>query len=221
VVRPLAPSDPIPEITALVHRGYARLAAMGFNYTAVDQDDEETRRRASNGTCFVAVLAGRIVGTVTLADPGRVGGTPCFEKPGVAVAGQFAVKPSLQSRGVGAALMDAAEGLAAARRYVSVAGDTSEGAAHLIAFYERRGFRVVERVRWEGKTYTSVVLRELACVAESPDTLTLETRTTDHAGRRVVVATRHARDGRILAAWRGVPGEVGTRAAVVTTDPGR
>ena len=160
VVRRLLPSDSIPEITALLHRGYAGLSAMGFNYTAVDQDDDATRRRASNGTCFVALLDGRIVGTVTLADPGKVGGTPLFERPGIAVAGQFAVDPALQSRGVGAALMDAAEGLAADRGYTSVAGDTSEGASQLIAFYERRGFRVVERVRWEGKTYTSVVLEK-------------------------------------------------------------
>ena len=158
VVRRLAPTDSIPEITALLHRGYARLAAMGFNYTAVDQTDAATRERAGNGVCFVATLDGRIVGTVTLADPGRVRGTPCFEKPGVSVAGQFAVAPELQARGVGAALMDAAENLARERGDVAVAGDTSEGATHLIAFYERRGFRVVERVRWAGKTYTSVVL---------------------------------------------------------------
>ena len=160
VVRPLAAGDSIETMTALLHRGYAGLASMGFNYTAVDQDDGTTRRRASNGTCLVAVLDGRIVGTVTLADPGRIDGTPCFEKPGVAVAGQFAVEPGLQGRGVGAALMDAAERLAVERGYAAVAGDTSEGATHLIAFYERRGYRVVERVRWEGKTYTSVVLEK-------------------------------------------------------------
>ena len=167
-VRPLLPTDPVPALTALLHRGYARLAGMGFNYTAVDQDDEATRRRASTGTCLVAVLDGRIVGTVTLSDPGRVGGTPCFLRPGVAVAQQLAVEPTLQGSGVGGALMDAAEGLARERGYASVAGDTSEGAAHLIEFYARRGYRAVERVRWPGKTYTSVVLEKRLEAAPAP-----------------------------------------------------
>ena len=54
--------------------------------------------------------------------------------------------------------MDRAEARAAEKGVEHLAGDTSEGATHLIRYYERRGYRVVEKVRWPGKTYESVVI---------------------------------------------------------------
>ena len=47
---------------------------------------------------------------------------------------------------------------AAGRRYVAC--DTAVPAIHLIAYYERRGYRVVERVQWPGKRYQSEILRK-------------------------------------------------------------
>ena len=131
---------------------------MGFNYTAVDQDEATTQRRCREGETFVAVLDGRIVGTLTLLDEASTSGSPWLDRDGVASLGQFAVEPSLQGRGIGGALMDRAEARAAERGVTYLAGDTADGAAHLIAYYAARGFRVVEKVRWPGKTYESVVL---------------------------------------------------------------
>jgi GNAT superfamily N-acetyltransferase len=157
-IRLLAPADSMAEVTALLHRGYARLAAMGFNYTAVDQTEDVTRRRCAEGETFVATLRGRLVGTLTLLDEANTGGSPWLDRDGVASLGQFAVEPALQRLGIGRALMDAAEARAREKGVEHLAGDTSEGATHLIAYYAALGFRVVERVRWPGKTYASVVL---------------------------------------------------------------
>ena len=39
-----------------------------------------------------------------------------------------------------------------------VALDTAEGATHLISIYARRGYRLVEHVRWQHATYRSVIM---------------------------------------------------------------
>jgi GNAT superfamily N-acetyltransferase len=160
VVRTLSPSDSLEELTALLHRGYARLAAMGFNYTAVDQSVETTRRRATRGTCLVAERAGRIVGTLSMHRGAPDEETDLYRDPRVAILGQLAVEPDLQGKGIGAALMGEAERRARAEGAVAALGDTSEGATHLIAWYEAMGWRVVGHVRWPGKTYRSVLLRK-------------------------------------------------------------
>ena len=66
LVRPFAASDSLDALTALLHRAYARLGAMGLNFTAVDQSVEMTRRRVESGQCFVAEANGALVGTVTV-----------------------------------------------------------------------------------------------------------------------------------------------------------
>ena len=90
---------------------------------------------------------------------------------------------------------------------------------HALPDGARAGMSVAWRYSKEGADPEDVVLEERACVGETPDTITMETRTTDVAGRRLVVTTRHARDGNIVAAWRGAPGAAGTPAGVVATDP--
>jgi GNAT superfamily N-acetyltransferase len=163
VFRPLAPGDDVAELTALLHRAYARLAAMGFNYTATSQDDDVTRRRCASGECWVGVRAGRVVATLTLVPPGGSQECATFARPGVAVLQQFAVEPSLQGRGVGGALFRRLEERAREIGAEQTAGDTAEGAHHLVAWYLRMGYAVVERVQWPGKTYQSVVvLKRLA-----------------------------------------------------------
>jgi hypothetical protein len=54
-IRPIDSTDSLATITELLHSAYARLGAMGFNYTAVDQTEETTRKRVAGGTCLVAV----------------------------------------------------------------------------------------------------------------------------------------------------------------------
>ena len=48
--------------------------------------------------------------------------------------------------------------LAISNGAAELALDTSEGADHLIAWYERIGFRIVEYAQWKGKRYRSVIM---------------------------------------------------------------
>ena len=157
-IRALHPTDSMAALTGLLRAAYASLGAMGFNYTAVDQSEDVTRKRVSRGKCLVALDGGALIGTLTVYPPGRSGGCPCYERPDVATIGQFGVLPGQQGHGVGARLLGEAERLAVASGAAELALDTSEGADHLIAWYERKGFRFVEHAQWAGKTYRSVIM---------------------------------------------------------------
>ncbi len=158
VVRALAYTDSIAAVTELLHAAYARLGAMGFNYTAVDQTEEVTRQRIGRGDCLVAVDDGVLVGTIMFHAPGRSSGCPCYERLDVATIGQFGVLPDRQGDGIGLRLLQEAERLAVASGATELALDTSEEADHLVSWYEREGFRFVEHAQWEGKTYRSVIM---------------------------------------------------------------
>lgn len=160
-IRALQPTDSIAAITELLHRAYTPLGAMGLNYTAVDQSAIETARRISRGTCAVAVLDERVVGTITAVGGKTDGGCPWYREPQVARAHQFAVEPELQHRGIGGALMQWVEDWAQQQGYRELAVDTAEPAEHLVSFYTRRGYRFIEFAQWPGKRYRSVVLSKL------------------------------------------------------------
>jgi ribosomal protein S18 acetylase RimI-like enzyme len=151
-------TDSLEELTALLHRAYAPLGALGLNYTAVDQSVEVTARRIAQRPCFVAVREGRLVGTVVVTPPNP--GYPCehYARPDVAGAHQFAVEPEYQGQGIGRALLRAAEEQARADGYAHLSLDTAEEATHLIELYQRLGYRAVDTVQWWGKVYRSVVL---------------------------------------------------------------
>ena len=157
-VRAARPTDDIDALTDLLHRAYAVLGAMGFNYTAVDQTPEVTRARLAKGLGLVALEQERIVGTVTFHYPGWSAGTRCLERKDVAHFGQFAVEPDLQKRGLGSMLMDHVEVAARVTGATEIALDTAEGAAHLIRWYGQRGYRTIEVAQWRGKTYRSVIM---------------------------------------------------------------
>lgn len=155
-IRPLQDSDDLNELTALLHRAYAALAARGLNYTAVDQTVETTRGRIAQGQCLVAEHAGRLAGTVLYTR--RI--DPCEATLFTQVASihQFAVEPALQGQGIGLDLIRAAEALARAQGEPALALDTAEQADHLIAAYQRWGFCIVGHVQWPGKVYRSVLM---------------------------------------------------------------
>ena len=158
IVRPIDSTDCLATITELLHSAYARLGAMGFNYTAVDQTEETTRKRVAGGTCLVAVDGRELVGTIMFYDPGRSKGCQWYEKPGVAIIGQFGVRPERQGRGIGTCLLGETETLGISRGATELALDTSDGADHLIAWYERKGFRFIEHAQRKGKKYRSVIM---------------------------------------------------------------
>lgn len=158
IIRPLAPSDSITGLTALLHRAYAPLAAMGLRYWATHQSEDDTRHRISQGTCLVAVADNAICGTILFKDAGQTRGCPWYDQADIASIAQFAVEPSLQSKGLGGQLMARAEGLAIATGARELALDTAEPATHLVAWYTRLGYRFIEHAQWQHTNYRSVVL---------------------------------------------------------------
>ena len=164
-IRPLADSDCLTELTALLHAAYASLAAQGWNFTAVDQSVDVTRERLTGAQGFVAERDGRLVGTVAVRGPKPPGEAyiadpppPLYTTPGTAILAQLAVHPDCRGEGLGERLMTAAEAWARDQGFVQLALDTAEPAEALRRRYERRGYATVGRIQWQGKTYVSVLM---------------------------------------------------------------
>ena len=68
-IRLIDDSDSITELTELLHRAYKPLADDGMRYFATHQTEDQTRKRIANGQCYVAILDGKIVGSVTFKYP--------------------------------------------------------------------------------------------------------------------------------------------------------
>lgn len=158
LIRELQDSDSLEALTALLHRAYKRLLDMGLRYWATHQTVDDTRTRIAGGKCLVAVLNGRIVGTVTYQYPPRWQGTPWYTRADVACISQFAVEPDCQRRGIGSALMTRVETMATDDGAAELALSTAEPAAHLIDYYARRGYRFVEHTDATLPHYRSVIL---------------------------------------------------------------
>ena len=157
-IRPLAESDSLAELTDLLHRAYKRLLDMGLRYMATSQDEERTRKRITGGTCLVAAIDGRLVGTICYQRSAPWEGVNWFSLPHVAEVGQFAVEPKLQRNGIGSALMERVEDMARADGATELALSTAEPATHLIAYYMKRGYRIVEWTDATQPNYRSVIM---------------------------------------------------------------
>lgn len=161
-VRPLRETDNLDEITLMLNRAYKFLADMGFRYLASHQETETTKERIRKAKCFVAVLKEkpkkRIVGIICYYSPKNASGCEWYDNPGVAYFGQFGVEPELQKAGIGNILLDEVEKLAKKDKAEELSLDTAEGAAHLINFYKKRGYRNVGFTKWHVTNYRSVLL---------------------------------------------------------------
>lgn len=157
-VRQLVADDSLVELTDLLHRAYAPLAEMGLRYMATHQSVEVTRRRVEQGQCFVALAGGVISGTIVFKETGQTRGCPWYDRSDVASIGQFAVEPALQGNGLGRRLMALAEERALTSGARELALDTAEPASHLIAWYERLGYRHIEYADWGHTNYRSVIM---------------------------------------------------------------
>ena len=156
-LRRLNAGDCLDQLTGLLHRAFSRLGAMGIPCSCVDQSAEVTRRRVARGDCFVALSGERIVGTITLYAPDAVSDSRHYRDVRVASARQLGVDPQFQGTGVGSALLDLACRWAHDHGYEQLALDTPEPAGHLIDYYDRLGFRVVETLQFSGRPYRSMV----------------------------------------------------------------
>ncbi len=162
IVRRLAPTDSIPEITRLLHRAYAPQVAMGLKPLAGRQDDATTAERAANSECYLAVLPGngkdRIVGVILFEEVEQVTFPPFFLRPDVAHFAQFGVDPDLQGMGIGRMLLDKVESRARENKATELALSMAEPDTNLRAFYEKRGFRFIEYWQWPYTNYRSCIL---------------------------------------------------------------
>lgn len=157
-IRRLGPADDLESLTALLHRAYRPLLDAGLNFTATKQGVATTKQRVGEGLCFVAELGGKIVGTVTLSFGLSEWINAYYRKAGVWRFGQFAVEPDLQGHGIGKLLLEHIERHAAESGAVELALDTAIPARHLIDFYARCGYQVVDHCQWPGHSYASVVM---------------------------------------------------------------
>jgi GNAT superfamily N-acetyltransferase len=158
-IRRLEASDSLEELTDLLHRAYATLGAMGFNYTAVDQSVSHTRERIGQDECYLGLVGPRMVGTLLLGPVAKLQlSCEWYRRPGVWIIGRFGVDPDLRGQGIGSQLLAFAERRAQSLGAVEAALDTAEGAEHLLEFYGKRGYRQVGHLQWEGKNYRSLVL---------------------------------------------------------------
>ena len=157
-IRKLTDWDSLEDLTELLHRAYGRLAEMGLRYLATHQDVAMTRERIAESDCFVAVLHDRIIGTICFHPPSSQIGSPWMDRKDVAHVGQLAVDPDFQDRGIGLRLMQHCEEYAKRLGAKHISLDTARPALHLIAWYDRQGYAVVEEVDWEITNYVSVVM---------------------------------------------------------------
>jgi len=158
IIRPIAETDSLEHLTELLHRAYARLAEMGLRFFATHQTVEQTRSRVESGRCFVAELDGRIVGTICLYRRTLEHGPAWYARDGVGYFGQFGVEPAHQGGGIGNLLLEHVERAARAVGLDELALDTAETATHLIEYYARHGYRLVDGVQWKDVNYRSVVM---------------------------------------------------------------
>jgi len=158
LIRPYQPSDPIPEITALLHRAYAKPAAQGVRFWASRQDDSVTESRLKSGTSFLAIKDGKIVGTISVYGPNRDSGAEFYRRDDVNYFGQFGVDPTLQGTGLGKRLYQTVEDHCQKNNVRFLALDTCENATDLIAMYQRWGFKQVDRVKWEVVDFRSIIM---------------------------------------------------------------
>jgi GNAT superfamily N-acetyltransferase len=154
--------DSWEHLTKLLHRAFAKLAALGLHCSSADQVATVTRQRALAGDCYVAECNGRIVGTMTLE--ARDGESPCehYRHRHVASVHQFGIDPTWQNRGIGRALLAFAGHWAAVRGFTQVALDTPFPASHLLAYYRQQGFNLVDVVRFAGRAYDSAIFSRSA-----------------------------------------------------------
>ena len=158
LVRRLVASDSLEELAELLHRGYQTLADRGFRYFATYQTPEQTAERVAKGICLVGVSDGKMVATICYYAPTQTRGYPWYDRSDVASFGQFTVEPDLQRCGVGSRMVELVEEMGRNDGAAEMGLDTAEGAAHLIRFYEKRGYRFIEHAQWTVTNYRSVIM---------------------------------------------------------------
>jgi len=145
VFRPAAPDD-VPALRALIESAYrGDSAKVGWTHEAdllggQRTDEAELRDILADASRIIllAEIDGALTGCVQVADQGQ----------GLSYLGLLTVDPARQAGGLGRLLIDAAEAEAAARFAATRMEMTViRQRAELIAWYERRGYRLTGETR--------------------------------------------------------------------------
>lgn len=152
-LRPVKEDD-LSALRLLVNAAYKELGDMGLNYTATYQDEQVTRERISKGRAFILEKNQEIVGTALFSEQNYF--TGC--KSGY--VSQLAIHPALKRSGLGTVLMGFCENLASHEGFDAIQLDTAKPALHLVAWYQKRGYKIVGETKWEGKTYESWIFEK-------------------------------------------------------------
>lgn len=158
-IEPYEEQFDIPHITEFVHRGYASLLKQGLRFVATHQDEATTLRRVNHGQTFLAIRNAGLVGIISCYGP-HLGDCETYSRHDTAKFGHFAVEPSLRNSGIGSLLLQHVEDYARSIGFEYMALDTGEPATDLVAYYAKRGYEIVEHVKWDEVNYPSVVMRK-------------------------------------------------------------
>ncbi len=158
IIRHVNELDNMEELTMLLHKSYKKLADQGFRFHASHQDIQTTIHRIKNAECYVAILDGKLIGTIAYRSPEIKMNHVYYDQPFIASYGQFAVDPEYQNIGLGGKLIDLVEQCAIRDNAKEISIDTAEGATNLIDYYKKRGYVFVIYTQWEVTNYRSVIL---------------------------------------------------------------
>lgn len=125
----------VAAVVALVESAYRGEASRGGWTTEADLLDGQRTDAAEVGPLVPHLL-------VAERDGSLVGCCVLEPREGSGYFGMFAVRPELQGAGIGDALLTAAENRARALALGRVEMTVLSGRAELIAYYERRGYRL-------------------------------------------------------------------------------
>lgn len=159
-LRLIRDEDSIEEITVLLNKSYQALLDMGMKFLAATQDASVTLNRINKAhQCFVGIHNSRIISTISLYDYKPSDVSQWYNNSFVAKIGQFAVLPELQKTGIGSFMMEIVEREARKMNNIKeLSLDTSENAKHLIKYYEEKGYKYKETIKWDVTNYKSIVL---------------------------------------------------------------
>ncbi len=159
-MRALRADDSMEELTEVLHRAYAGLAAQGLRFMATHQEASVTAERLNGPLSSIVedLDSGNLVATVSLYRTDAQNSCAWYATDGVYHFGQFGVDPTLQAKGLGRLLMKRVEEQAAALGARELACDTAEPATHLVRWYNAMGYRFVQHVQWTEVNYRSVIL---------------------------------------------------------------
>jgi GNAT superfamily N-acetyltransferase len=159
IVRSLSSADDLAVLTELLHRAYAKHAERNLRYWATHQTKEDTAKRFASGQGFVAMLDGKVVGTITVRPPNAASAIALYRHPGTWTLCQFAVLPEFQGRGIARLQHAAAIEHARANGGALMAIDTAAPATEVLDLYLRWGYSVVGECDWRPQTnYLSIVM---------------------------------------------------------------